>query len=98
MRGKTVYQNAGCGSCHSGPEMTSKKSYDVGTSAGIDSGKALDTPTLIEVWRTAPYLYDGRSGTMMDVLTRDNNGDKHGATRGLSKEELRDLAEYVLSQ
>ena len=98
LRGKTVFQNAGCGSCHSGPEMTSKKSYDVGTSAGIDSGKALDTPTLIEVWRTAPYLYDGRSGTMMDVLTRDNKEDKHGATRRLSKEELRDLAEYVMSQ
>jgi YVTN family beta-propeller protein len=97
-RGKTVYKNAGCGSCHSGAEMTSKKTYDVGTSTENDSGAALDTPTLIEVWRTAPYLHDGRSRTMLDVLTRDNSEDKHGATRGLSKQGLRDLAEYVLSQ
>jgi DNA-binding beta-propeller fold protein YncE len=98
VRGKTVYNNAGCGSCHSGPELTSKKSYDVGTSTENDAGKALDTPTLIEVWRTAPYLHDGRSPTIMDVLTRDNKEDKHGSTRGLSKQELWDLAEYVLSQ
>jgi YVTN family beta-propeller protein len=97
-RGKTVFQNAGCGACHSGPEMTSKKSYDVGTSTENDNGAALDTPTLIEVWRTAPYLHDGRSRTMMDVLTRDNQEDKHGSTRGLSQAGLRDLAEYVLSQ
>ena len=97
-RGKTVFQNAGCGACHSGPEMTSKKSYDVGTSTANDNGAPVDTPTLIEVWRTAPYLYDGRSRTMMDVLTRDNPADKHGTTRGLSQQGLRDLAEYVLSQ
>jgi hypothetical protein len=98
VRGKTVFQNAGCGVCHSGPEMTSKKSYDVGTSTGSDNGAPLDTPTLIEVWRTAPYLYDGRSRTMLDVLTRDNKEDQHGKTRGLSQQGLRDLAEYVLSQ
>ena len=97
-RGKAVFTNAGCASCHSGAEMTSKKSYDVGTSTENDNGAALDTPTLIEVWRTAPYLHDGRSRTMMDVLTRDNKKDQHGATRGLSKQELWDLAEYVLSQ
>ncbi|MEN6604101.1 MAG: cell surface protein, partial [Bryobacteraceae bacterium] len=88
----------GCAKCHYGPELTSKKAYDVGTSTGIDSGKAIDTPTLVEVWRTAPYLHDGRSRTMMDVLTRDNPEDKHGSTRGLSEQMLRDLAEYVLSR
>ena len=98
VRGKAVFQNAGCGACHSGAEMTSKKSYDVGTSTGIDSGMAMDTPTLIEVWRTAPYLNDGRSRTIMDVLTRDNKEDRHGATSGLTRQALRDLAEYVLSQ
>jgi YVTN family beta-propeller protein len=98
VRGKSVFMNAGCARCHYGPELTSKKVYDVGTSAGIDSGKQLDTPTLVEVWRTAPYLHDGRSRTMMDVLTRDNQEDKHGSTRRLSEQMLRDLAEYVLSQ
>jgi hypothetical protein len=97
VRGKTIYKKAGCSACHYGPELTSKKTYDVATSMESDSGKALDTPTLIEVWRTAPYLNDGRSPAMMDVLTRDNKHDKHGSTRALSAVELRDLAEYVLS-
>jgi YVTN family beta-propeller protein len=98
VRGKSVFMDAGCAKCHYGPELTSKKAYDVGTSAGIDSGKQLDTPTLVEVWRTAPYLHDGRSRAMMDVLTRDNQEDNHGSTRRLSGQILRDLAEYVLSQ
>jgi hypothetical protein len=34
---------------------------------------------------------------MEEVLTVANPGDKHGETSKLSKEEIKDLAEYVLS-
>ncbi len=98
VRGQAIFKSAGCASCHFGPGLTSKKTYDVGTAAGIDKGLPIDTPTLVEVWRTAPYLYDGRSTTMMDVLTRDNPRDAHGKTQGLSQQALRDLLEYVMSQ
>jgi cytochrome c peroxidase len=70
----------------------------VGTTKDRDSGKPLDTPTLVEVWRTAPYLHDGRAATMADVLTRCNPDDRHGATTSLSPDEIGQLAEYVLSQ
>jgi cytochrome c peroxidase len=63
----------------------------------MELGKEFDTPTLIEVWRTAPYLYDGRAATMMDVLKTFNKDNRHGWTSDLTEEELRDLAEYVLS-
>ncbi len=65
---------------------------------GIDQGKPFDTPTLVEIWRTAPYLYDGRANTMMDVLTVHNKDDKHGKTSNLKKEELNDLERFILSQ
>ena len=60
--------------------------------------KEFDTPTLVEVWRTAPYLFDGRAATMLEVLTKFNPKDTHGATSKLSKQQIADLAEYVLSR
>ncbi len=46
---------------------------------------------------TTPYLYDGRALTMEEVLTVANPNDTHGETSKLSPEEIKDLAEYVLS-
>jgi hypothetical protein len=73
------------------------KEYDLGTGVGPDKGRPFDTPALNEGWRTAPYLHDGRAATMMDVLTTFKPGDRHGKTSNLSKQELNDLVEYLLS-
>jgi cytochrome c peroxidase len=97
-RGQRVFQQAGCASCHPAPLYTDMKSYDVGTGKEVDAGLKFDTPTLVEVWRTAPYLHDGRAATMKEVLTRHNPGDKHGATTGLNEVQLEDLAAFVLAQ
>jgi hypothetical protein len=74
------------------------QAYDVGTMLKYDEDREYDTPTLVEVWRTPPYLSDGRAATIMDVLTKFNPGDRHGKTSGLTEQELRDLEEYVLSR
>jgi cytochrome c peroxidase len=63
----------------------------------MDKDVEFDTPTLVEIWRTAPYLYDGRVATMKEVLTTHNQGDKHGRTSDLIDNEIRDLARFVLS-
>jgi cytochrome c peroxidase len=96
-RGRTVFKKAGCAECHSGPYYTNMKEYNLGTGTGPDKGRPFDTPALIEGWRTAPYLHDGRAATMMDVLTTFNPGDRHGKTSNLNKQELDDLVEYLLS-
>jgi YVTN family beta-propeller protein len=95
--GKEIFERAGCAGCHSGTYFTDLQSYDVGTGRNRDEGVAFDTPTLVEIWRTAPYLYDGRATTMNDVLTRYNRQDLHGVTTTLTEDELAALAEYVLS-
>lgn len=51
----------------------------------------MDVPALIEIWRTAPYLYDGRCSTMKDMLK------VHGPREKVSKEEIEALEEYILS-
>jgi len=96
-RGKNVFRKAGCGDCHSGPYYTNLKEYDIGTGTGQDKGRAFDTPSLIEVWRTAPYLHDGRAATMREVLITFNPDDRHGKTSNLTPQELDDLIEFLLS-
>lgn len=97
-RGRKLFKNAGCRSCHKGWLRTDLQSYDVGTAIGLDQGRKFDTPTLVEVWRTAPYLNDGRATSIEDVLTKFNPNDKHGVTSNLTEKEIKDLAQFVLSQ
>lgn len=96
-KGQRIYEQAGCQTCHSGPYYTDYLKYDVGTGTGTHENEKFDVPTLKEVWRTAPYLYDGRARTMKEVLTRFNPHDEHGRTSHLSEDELNDLAAYILS-
>ena len=98
LRGQQIFQEAGCASCHNGPLYTNGKLYNVGTGSGSETTEAFDTPTLIEVWRTAPYLHDGRAATIRDVLTVCNPDNKHGKTSGLTEEQIADLTEFVLTR
>lgn len=87
-----------CAECHPGPLFTDLKAYDVGTRSVLDkAGTEFDTPTLIESWRTAPYLHNGSAATIREVFTTANPGDQHGVTSHLSADEILDLCAYVLS-
>lgn len=96
--GGKIFKKAGCARCHPSPLYTDMNKYNVETGKGMEKNLAFDTPTLVEVWRTAPYLHDGRAATMKEVLTKHNYGDKHGVTSNLTENEIDDLAEFVLSQ
>jgi DNA-binding beta-propeller fold protein YncE len=97
-RGEKVFRSAGCADCHVPGLFTDLKPHDVGTRRAFDGpADRFYTPTLIEVWRTAPYLHDGSAATMREVLTTRNPTNEHGATKDLSEKELNDLCEYVLS-
>ena len=107
-RGKRVFfdKNVGCATCHSGPYYTDSslqkpfKLHDVGTGTQDRSekmGPAYDTPTLLGVYRTAPYLHHGKAPTLRDVLTTCNPEDKHGKTSQLKPDEIDDLVEFLKS-
>ncbi len=98
-RGKKVFdsEKVGCATCHPGPLFTDLQMYDVGTRSDLDRRDDFDTPTLIEGYRTGPYLHDGQAVTMHDVLVKRNPDDKHGTVSHLSEKEIEDLIEYTLS-
>jgi YVTN family beta-propeller protein len=107
-RGKRLFfsTEVGCATCHSGPYYTDSsltkpyRLHDVGT--GTDDptekmGARYDTPTLLGVYRTAPYLHHGKALTLRDVLTTCNREDRHGKTSHLKPAEVDDLVEFLKS-
>ena len=90
-KGRKVFERLKCDACHSGPYYTDMKMHRIGEHIELEQG--WDTPTLIEVWRTAPYLFDGRAATMEEVF----GVYKHGVDKKLSKTDLDALVEYVNS-
>lgn len=90
-QGKKLYEKFGCANCHSGPYYTDMKMHRIGDDIEFEQG--WDTPTLIEVWRTAPYLFDGRAATMEEVFYVY----RHGIDGKISRKEAEALAEYVNS-
>jgi YVTN family beta-propeller protein len=93
--GKPIPESNRCAYCHSGAKGTSQKSFDVGTKKNTDNSGLLDTPQLMEVALTAPYLHDGSARTLEEIWTVFNPEDKHGRTNDLTKDELNDLIEYL---
>jgi len=97
-RGRELFSQAGCADCHVPGLYTDLHPHDVGTRAAYDRPTdKFYTPTLVEVWRTAPYLHTGSAATIRDVVTTCNRDDKHGDVAGLSEQQINDLCEYVLS-
>lgn len=89
--GKKVFDKLKCGECHSGIYYTDLKMHRIGEDVEFEKG--WDTPTLREVWRTAPYLFDGRAATMQDVF----EVHRHGIEKKVSKKDIEALTEYVNS-
>jgi cytochrome c peroxidase len=97
-RGKALFEGkASCARCHPAPYFTDKKMHNVGVLSANEPDGRYDTPSLIEAYRTAPYLHDGRALTLKDVLTVCNEKKQHGKTSALTDSEMDDLVAYLLS-
>ena len=98
-RGQAIFSSpeTKCAVCHPAPLYTDLRMYKTGTKGKYTRTDKFDTPTLIELWRTGPYLHDGAAVTLREVLKEFNKGDRHGKTSHLSKQELDDLVAFLLS-
>lgn len=98
-RGQQLFQSAriACHRCHPAPLYTDLRSHNVGTRRRNEYKDRFDTPTLVEVWRTAPYLHDGRYLTVKDLLVEGKHGLRRIRDGELSEQDIDDLVEFVLS-
>jgi cytochrome c peroxidase len=98
-RGRELFQSArvGCSTCHPAPLYTDLRSHNVGSRSPNEYTDRFDTPTLVEVWRTAPYLHDGRYATVKELLVEGKHGLRSGRGEELSEQDIDDLTEFVLS-
>ena len=97
--GRLVYESAGCGDCHAAPRFTDSIDestlHDIGTINPSTSGNRLggaltgiDTPTLISLWNTGPYLHDGSAIDITEAVAA------HSGT-SLTAQQLNDLGAYL---
>lgn len=105
QRGKKLFfsDEVGCARCHPAepepePLYTDMLIRDVGSRGQYDRRDEFDTPTLIECWRTAPYMHDGHYTTMKALITEGKHGKKGGGdVEKLTPQQIDDLVEFVLS-
>ena len=97
--GRQLFAQAGCVNCHVPGLFTDLRPHDVGTRVVYDRPTdKFYTPTLIEAWRTAPYLHNGSAATIRDVITKcSSQSGLHGDAEGLTDRQIDDLCSYVLS-
>ncbi len=91
-RGEVLFnrEDLACGSCHPAPLFTDNLSHDLYGLAGVN------TPTLLGIGATAPYLHDGSAPSLMAVLETSRSG-RMGDASGLTDAEMEDLEAYLRS-
>ena len=107
-RGRTLFESrrTGCVTCHPKPWYTDSGTrngkgsflrHDVGTRDNMAQGtrRLLDTPTLLGLHRSEPYLHDGRAKTLEEVFTKYNSKDQHGHTSHLLPADIQDLTQFL---
>lgn len=95
QHGSELFLEYGCAECHPAPLYTDlEKHLSVDLELGDDwENREFDTPTLVEVWRTMPWAFNGYYNDMAEYVKF--MCDKHG--KPISDADAKDLAEFVLS-
>ncbi|HKL22212.1 MAG TPA: hypothetical protein VJ904_10420, partial [Tichowtungia sp.] len=96
-RGEKLFEELSCDMFHPAPLYTDLQKYDVGTTKGQDTGKPVDTPPLGEIWRTAPYLHDGRAATLKELFTTFDHAGTLEQAAQLTEQQIDDLVEFLRS-
>ncbi|MCP4614761.1 MAG: hypothetical protein GY845_39270 [Planctomycetes bacterium] len=107
-KGKRIFfsEKAGCATCHPPPLYTDSGQkdaqgdfirHDVGTGKESESEtiQSFDTPLLLGLRQSEPYLHDGRASTLESVFTYHNPANRHGYTSDLSKDDIYCLSEFL---
>ncbi|MHC5075564.1 MAG: hypothetical protein ACYTFM_03955, partial [Planctomycetota bacterium] len=107
-KGREIFfdKETDCARCHPPPFYTDSGmhdaegyfiKHDVGTRLQTEGKEhqKLDTPSLLELRRSEPYLHDGRAKTLKEVFRKYNPKDKHGKTSHLDDSQISTLVEFL---
>ncbi|MEZ5571412.1 MAG: c-type cytochrome [Halioglobus sp.] len=97
-QGRELFQSR-CSACHSGAAFSDGAKHKVVQDSEDPDGlmALVDTPSLIAVRATAPYLHDGRAAGLQDVILTHNQDDAHGQVSDLRDEDVEALLLYLRS-
>ncbi len=93
--GTPIPRDRQCQTCHRPPLFTARIPTAVGTRGPRDATDFFDTPHLLGIGYSAPYLHDGRAKTLEELWTTYQTNDLHGVSSYWSKHQLNDLIEYL---
>lgn len=91
-RGADLFARLACASCHTPPEYTSRRTFEVGLAdeAGL---RLFNPPSLRGVGHGGPYFHDGRAATLADVFTKH----RHLLKEPLATQDRDDLLAFLRS-
>lgn len=100
--GSDVFESLNCDECHPPPLYTDSNlssfiRHDIGTlkeSSGQRLGSqldGLDTPTLLGLWFSSPYLHDGTASNIAEAIR------SHQDYQVLSEGQIEDLVDFLLA-
>ncbi len=95
--GRVIAERDRCITCHPAPNFTDGMKHDVGTATERDNHTEFLTPNLNNIYESPPYLHDGRANTLEELWTVYNDDDLHGVANDMTKDQLNDLIEYLIS-
>jgi hypothetical protein len=93
--GEAIPRDRQCHHCHAPPLYTSRMKTDVGTRGPTSLIDEFDTPHLLGIGASAPYLHDGRARTLEELWTIYQTNDLHGVSSYMNKHQLNDLIEFL---
>lgn len=95
--GSRAFLAAGCAECHTFPAFTNLSQVPAAAlfPARADERHLLDTPSLIGVAASAPYLFDGRKRSLRDVVLDDDASGRHGRAASLDEEARSALLAFL---
>jgi YVTN family beta-propeller protein len=93
--GNEIPRRNQCHTCHRPPLYTTRLPAAVGSRGPRDTTDQFDTPHLLGIATSAPYLHDGRAATLEELWTVFNTNDVHGVSSYMDKKQLNDLVEFL---
>ena len=93
LAGKKLFESEGCITCHYGPNFTDMKLHTSSSDHTYNTNwesRDFDTPTLVEVWNTAPYFASGQFKTLKEAVVASLKDPSK-----LTDEQINNLTAYV---